>query len=294
MKNRNTKKNPLVSVITPVFNGEKCIERAVKCVSMQNVELEHIIVDDCSTDSTPHVLSRLLEGFDHIISIRLNENKGPSVARDIALNSARGRYIAFLDADDVWLPDKLCKQIAFMQNLNCVMTYTDYRYMSEAADLVGPVVRGPQRLSRDMHFMTRSGLACLTVMIDRDKIKNWNFNSQHEGWAVAAVEDFWAWAKLLESVNFAYRVPYDLARYTITPGSRSSAPFFKARVVWNVYRVTERLSILKAILFFTVYLISATWKRLSKMPLYKLESVDSDIDPKWLQIVRPVCGRMSK
>lgn len=282
---------PLVSVVTPVYNAEKFIARAIECVKMQGIKLEHIIVDDCSTDSTPARLEQLAKKYPHIIYIRLDENKGPSIARDIALNSARGRYIAFLDADDLWLPEKLERQIAFMQDRDCAITYTDYRFISETADLIGSVVKGPMHLSRKMHFMTRSGLACLTVMIDRHKVKDWKFSSPEAGAAVALAEDFWAWAKVLESANFAYRVPFDLARYTITPGSRSSDPIGKARVVWNVYREAEGLVFVNALFFFMIYLISSAWKRLTKGPRFDLKAIDGGVHPNWLAIVRSVVSQ---
>ena len=117
-----------VSIITPAYNAERFIEETIKSVLNQTYEnLEMIIVDDCSNDNTESIVRKYMEIDNRIIYKKLSGNSGAAVVRNEAMNIASGRYIAFLDSDDLWDKDKLELQIAFMKEKNIGFSFTGYR-----------------------------------------------------------------------------------------------------------------------------------------------------------------------
>ena len=132
-KNRKAKmyKNEMISVITPVYNAEEFLKETIDSVLSQTYEnLEYILVDDCSSDNSPEIIKHYTETDSRVKYIKLKENSGAAVARNTGLENAAGRYIAFIDSDDVWYEDKLEKQINFMSK-DIAFTYTKYERMSE-------------------------------------------------------------------------------------------------------------------------------------------------------------------
>ncbi len=263
---------PLVSVITPVFNGERFIQRVVNSVSQQNFSVQHIIVDDCSTDDSWNLLESLTTKFPWLKPIRLNKNSGPVLARNEAIKNASGRYIAFLDVDDFWLPGKLSTQISFMEENNCGISFTDYRFVSENGAFIGPRIKGFNSIGDHLHHMTRY-LGCLTIVIDREKYPNFLIPDISPAYRA---EDFLAWRDYMLQVGEpALRCPHDLARYSVVQNSRSSKPLRAAKSVWLLYRDVERLSLLKSLFYFSCYLAFSFLKRKIYKPQLKREKVDS-------------------
>jgi teichuronic acid biosynthesis glycosyltransferase TuaG len=274
--------NPLVSVITPVYNARRFVRRVVECVQLQRISTEHIIVDDCSTDGGAELLRELAAIYPSLRVILLAQNAGPAAARNAGMRVARGRFLAFLDADDLWMPEKLLIQTEHMLQNQIAISYTDYRFMSVDGSKVGALVRGPNRITRSRHFATRSGLGCLTVMIDRERVPGFGLVALQP--FVDRAEDFWAWAEVLKGFD-AYRVPLDLARYTVVPGSRSSNPFYKAKVIWRIYRTVEGLGLGKAIIYYLSFMVSAFFKRLYCAPRYNSVKVDGRKPRAWRRLV---------
>ena len=136
----------LVSIIMPAYNAEKYIEEAIESVLKQTYRnWELIIVNDCSIDATEQIVKKYQEKDERIKFHSLTENHGVANARNTALQNAVGRYIAFLDSDDMWLPEKLEKQIGFMKINNYVFTYHQYRHFA-SRDKVGKIVNIPLKL----------------------------------------------------------------------------------------------------------------------------------------------------
>lgn len=162
------KDNELVSIIMPSFNTEQYISRSIQSVldqSYQNWEL--IIVDDCSTDGTVAIIKSFQ---DHRIRLFLNEkNSGAAISRNKALREAQGRWIAFLDSDDLWLPEKLERQVAFMEENHYHFSYTEYQEMNENNNDFCRKFSGPKKITkRKMYDYCWPG--CLTVMYDKNVI----------------------------------------------------------------------------------------------------------------------------
>ncbi|GHU02627.1 hypothetical protein FACS1894147_04910 [Spirochaetia bacterium] len=123
---------PLISIITPNYNSEAFIEATIESVLAQTYQnWEMLIVDDCSTDGSYDIALRYAENDKRISVHRMEENTGAALARDKGIELAAGEYIAFLDSDDMWLPEKLEKQLAFMQKNNCDFSFTEYEHIDE-------------------------------------------------------------------------------------------------------------------------------------------------------------------
>ncbi|MBE5966485.1 MAG: glycosyltransferase family 2 protein [Lachnospiraceae bacterium] len=159
----------LVSIIMPSYNTAKYISETIESVQKQTYpHWELIIVDDCSTDSTGEVIEPFLKDT-RISYYKNNKNSGAAVSRNRALQKATGRWIAFLDSDDLWLPDKLKNQIDFMLKKPCSFSYTEYEEIDEADRSLGVRVSGPQRITKiGMYNYCWPG--CLTVMYDRNVV----------------------------------------------------------------------------------------------------------------------------
>ena len=124
--------NNLVSVITPSYNSERFISQTIESVLNQTYQKwEMIIIDDVSPDNANAIIEEYIKEDTRIRLIKLEKNSGPAVARNRAIEEAKGRYIAFLDADDLWLPEKLEKQMAFMTKYNLDLTYSSYKLIDE-------------------------------------------------------------------------------------------------------------------------------------------------------------------
>lgn len=246
-----------VSIITPAYNASRFLPRCIATVANQGVEHEHIIVDDCSTDNTAEVLDRLKLINPQLVTLRSNCNVGPMEARNIAIQNARGRFLAFLDADDVWHRSKLAKQIAFMKSRGAALSFTDYRFMTEDAKFIGARLRGPREIGWHLHHMTRY-LGCLTIMVDRLLCPTFHFPKITRE---IKAEDFLAWARVIQEHGSAYRCPEDLARYSVVEGSRSSNGLGAARTVWTLYREIEHIPLPQAATYFLAYAAFTMAKR---------------------------------
>jgi teichuronic acid biosynthesis glycosyltransferase TuaG len=254
---------PLVSIITPAHNAARFLERLVACVQQQReVSYEHVIVNDASTDDTASRLQQLAAIDPRIRVIHCSQNVGVVMARNLAIAEARGRFLAFLDADDVWLSEKLRCQTEFMLRTGAAISYTDYRFMSEDGKLIGRRLCGPRRIGWHLHHMTRY-LGCLTVMVDRKKCPGFSFGTVSPEYRA---EDFLAWSHLIREHGYAYRCPHDLARYAVVANSRSSNGTRAARSVWRLYREVEHLPVLPATFYFVAYALFASCKRLLCRP----------------------------
>lgn len=263
---------PLVSIITPSYNAAGFLPETAASVFGQTFrDYEHIIADDCSTDNTRDIITALAARDTRVRPLLLPRNGGPVKARNAAIDEARGRYLAFLDADDLWLPGKLAHQVALMERTGCALSFTDYRHMSADGRLVGRMIRGPDAISLARHYSSRF-FCCSAVMVNRELAPAFHFPPIAP--AVRA-EDFVAWANVLRDHGLALRCPADVVRYRLLPGSRSSSKLVASRSVWHLYRTVERLSLLKSAYYFSRFAIAASIKHLTARPVFRR----ADIDP---------------
>lgn len=161
--------NDLVSVIMPSYNTARYIVQSIESIIAQTYSnWELIIVDDCSTDNTDEVVKKYL-GDERIKYFKNEKNSGAAVSRNKALMEAKGRWIAFLDSDDLWLPKKLEKQLNFMKCNDYHFSYTNYSEIDESGQKNGVTVSGPRKISKS-GFYNYCWPGCLTVMYDADVV----------------------------------------------------------------------------------------------------------------------------
>lgn len=240
---------PLISVITPAYNAAKFIGETIESVINQTYSnWEMVIVDDCSKDETRSIIEKYAKIDQRIKLYVLDENSGAAVARNKAMEMAKGRYIAFLDSDDRWLPEKLEKQLKFMQEKNIAFSFTGYVRMLEDGTRTKAIVMPPGTVNYD-DLMKRCVIGCLTVMIDRSKaghVKMVNIRSR---------QDYVYWLTITKMGFLAYGIPEVLAEYRLVENSISSNKWKAAKMNWNVFRKIEKQSFLKSVWYFSHYVV---------------------------------------
>jgi teichuronic acid biosynthesis glycosyltransferase TuaG len=261
-----------ISVITPARNAASFIAETLRSVAMQSwPHYEHLVVDDASTDSTREMIKAAAVNDPRVRGIFLDTNVGSIASRNVAIRQARGRYLAFLDADDVWLPRKLEVQFNFMRDRDVAMSFTDYRHMSMDGVFVGRRIAGPSIVDWKVLHTSRY-IGCLTVMLDRNRLPDFHFPNVFP--AVRA-EDFLAWSNAIKVVKFAYRCPADLARYRLQKHSRSSRRAGALSNVWRLYRDVEGIPFLTAFYFLLNFSASSAMKHFRGRPKIARTVVDA-------------------
>lgn len=231
----------LVSIIMPTYNCAGLIAESIESVLAQtHREWELLIVDDCSTDNTKQVVQPYLDRYPEISYECLTENGGPAAARNAALRRAKGRYIAFLDSDDLWVPEKLEKQIAFMQQSGEVFTCTAYDQMDEQGRSLH--VRCIPPLQTDYRTCLRlsNPIGNLTVMYDQQAL------GRYQVPPIRKRNDFALWLRILHDTPCCAGMQESLAFYRIRENSVSTHKLQQARYHWQLYYQIEHLGLLKS------------------------------------------------
>ncbi|AXF56522.1 glycosyltransferase family 2 protein [Salicibibacter kimchii] len=248
---------PLISIITPSYNSETYLPDAIRSVQAQTyTNWEMIITDDCSSDNTVVAIQPFLED-DRITLIRLSENSGPGVARNTSIEAANGRFLAFLDADDQWLPEKLDKQLRFMQEGQIAFSFTPYRKVKKDGTDTGTIVSIPERIEYKK-LLKQNVIGCLTVMLDRQMIGEVKMNPMRTR------QDFALWLHLCRSGWTAYGLQEVLAKYRVVEHSISSNKLTMAKNNWRMYRDIEQLSLSRSLWYFLHYVYRSSKKYLIK------------------------------
>ena len=224
--------NELVSIVMPSYNTANFIEETVSSVLAQTYEnWELLIVDDCSTDDTEEKLRAF---SDPRIRIFRNEtNSGAAVSRNRALSETKGKWIAFLDSDDLWHPEKLEKQIRFMEEKNAAFSYTEYEEIGEDSAPLGVRVTGPKKITRRGMFRY-CWPGCLTVMYDRDVIGEIRIED------IKKNNDYAMWLKVCRKAP-CLLLPETLAKYRKRSGSISRHSYTKLiRWHYKLFREAEK------------------------------------------------------
>ncbi|MBK3665695.1 glycosyltransferase family 2 protein [Bradyrhizobium diazoefficiens] len=230
---------PLVSIIMPSWNVERFIEETIHSVQAQTFgDWELLIADDCSTDRTPAIIAEIGERDLRVKLIRMPKNGGPALARQASIDQAHGRYLAFLDSDDLWMPTKLERQLAFARDKRAALSYTAFRRIDEANTLSGRLIEVPAQLSYNQ-LLKNTSIATLTALVDREI--SGPIAMTNEGY-----DDFCLWLSILRRGHVAYGLNEDLARYRVRGSSVSSRPARSAKWVWNIYRNVEKLPLVRS------------------------------------------------
>ncbi len=244
----------LVSIVMPSYNTAKFIAESIRSVQAQTYpHWELIIVDDCSTDDTDEVVKEFLSD-ERIRFLKNEKNSGAAVSRNRALREAGGKWIAFLDSDDLWHPEKLEKQILFMKENGCSFSYTDYAEMNEASEENGNVVRGPKRITKGGMYRY-CWMGCLTVMYDAETIGLIQIAD------IKKNNDYAMWLKACRKAD-CYRLGEVLAKYRKRSGSISNQGYLKL-IKWHykLFREAENKSALASAFYTFQNLVWGVFKK---------------------------------
>ena len=243
----------LVSIIMPNYNSEKYVKETIQSVleqTYQNWEL--IFVDDCSTDNSLDIVKSF---DDDRIKVYQNEsNSGAAVTRNHALEMAQGKWMAFLDSDDLWTPDKLEKQITFMVNNDVCFSYSDYEVIDENDNVIS-TFKPRLEVCTYEDILKHNHIGCLTAIYNAEKL----------GTVLMPVdaikrEDLACWLSILKTGVKAHCLHECLAKYKVHSNSVSSNKFKMMKYQWHVYRKVEKLSLFKCVYYMLNWTITGIFK----------------------------------
>ena len=207
----------LVSIITPTYNSLPFLHLTAKSILDQTYSnWEWCVTDDCSTDGSWEVIQKLAESDDRIKPIRLTENSGSGLARNNAIERPTGRFIAFLDSDDIWPKEKLERHIAFMLENNAVFSHTSYGYIDEQGNRIKSTFRVSSHPVTYKHLLKRTEISCLTAIYDANSIGKF-YMSEHR-----RKQDYALWLAILKSGVKSIPLDEELAFYRQRKGSATS------------------------------------------------------------------------
>ena len=242
-----------ISIITPSYNSIKFIEETILSVLAQTYQdWEMIIVNDVSTDGSEKFIEEYVKKDSRIKLIKLSKNSGAAKARNRAIEEATGRYIAFLDSDDTWLPNKLEKQVTLMQEYNLALTYSAYHTMDETSKYINTRKVKDEITYKDM--LKSNHIGNLTGMYDVEFFGKVFMES-------VGHEDYVLWLSLLKKVGSTKGVTEPLGNYRILSNSLSSNKVKVLKWQWHIYRKVEKLNLFESSYYFMWYVFYALKKR---------------------------------
>ena len=250
--------NTMVSIVVPVYHAQRFIEETMDSVLAQTYEdWELLLVVDGSSDPTIAVIEEYIEKKqEKRIRLLIQENnKGAALARNRGVQEAKGRYLAYLDADDLWKPQKLEKELHFMQEKDAAFVFTGYEFADENAVGTGKVVHVPERLTY-RQALKNTTIFTTTVMFDTEKISKDQLEMPN-----MRSEDTALWWKILRSGQDAYGLDENLVYYRRPAKSLSSNKLVAIKRIWNLYRKAEELSIPYSCYNFCFWAVNAVWRR---------------------------------
>lgn len=246
----------LVSIIMPSYNTGRYIGETIKSVLAQTYRnWELIIIDDCSTDDTEHIVAEFTKD-ERIRFFKNKKNSGAAVSRNKALRMAKGKWIAFLDSDDLWKPDKLEKQIRFMEKRGYHFSYTNYQEIDESGRALNIMVTGPRKITKTgmFHYCWPG---CLTVMYDAEAVGRLQIAD------IKKNNDYAMWLKICKKET-CYLLAENLASYRRGRKGSISSHNYKSLIKWHyrLYRTAEKQNRFLAAFNTVRNLVFGLWKKI--------------------------------
>lgn len=249
--------NPLVTVIMPAYNAERHIAEAIASIEYQTLtDWELCINDDCSTDSTSEIVRIMAEDDPRIKYVRQPENGGAAAARNASLDRALGRFVTYLDADDIWLPEKLERQVAFMEKGGYGFSCASYAVIDEDGKLMGRTVTMPCKSDR-WGYLTNNYLQTVGIMVDLKKVDRSLLHMPD----MRRRQDAATWLQVLSAGHVCYGMSDVLCGYRRVSGSLSSDKVKAVKGTWYFYTQVAKLPMSQALWCFCRYAALAVWKR---------------------------------
>ncbi len=235
--------NKLVSIITPTFNSAKYIAETFQSVQNQTFQdWEWIIIDDGSSDETEIIVNSLKEKDNRIQFYKLEKNSGPAIARNTGIEKAKGNYMTFLDADDIWFPNFIENSIATINRTNVSFVFSSYRRSNENLEFVYSDFIVPNKVTYTDILKTNS-ISCLTAFLDIEKLGK-KFMP-----IIRKRQDMGLWLKYLKEIPYAYGIQEPQAIYRIRENSLSRKKSDLIKYQWQFYREVEKLTVFQSIYY---------------------------------------------
>ena len=223
----------LVSIITPVYNAEKFIQDTIHSVQNQSYQhWEHLLVDDCSSDNSQIIIEELARKDSRIKYFKLDKNWGPAVARNKAIELAQGRYLAFLDADDLWFEFHLKASLDFMKINSHAFVFASFKRSNENLEFVYSDFVVPEKVSYT-DILKSNSIGCLTVVVDTQILGKKYMP------LIRKRQDMGLWLKYLKEAQYAYGIRKPHAIYRIRENSLSRDKKSLIKYQWEFYRKVE-------------------------------------------------------
>lgn len=242
---------PLISVIMPVYNGEKYICQAVESVFSQKVPLELLVIDDCSSDGTAAALAPW-SGREDFRYFRNETNMGAARSRNYGVRMARGKYVAFLDADDWWTDGKLKAQLSALEQTGDVLCSTGRDLVKPDGTPTGNYIPVKERLTY-RELLKHNSINCSSVLLLREAALE--FPMEHDD----SHEDYITWLKILKKYGHSTGINKPYLKYRLSEGGKSRNKAKSARMTYQVYRYVG-YGPLKSACFFVSYALHGIWK----------------------------------
>ena len=249
----------MISIVVPVYNAAPYIENTVQMVLQQTYQdFELILVDDSSTDNSVALLEELLEQRKDVRLrlVKKERNQGAAAARNTGLDMASGRYIAFLDADDVWLPHRLEAGLRFMEEKKAGFVFSAYEFGDEQARGTGKIVHVPEKLTY-RKALSRTVVFTTTTLFDTTLVPKELLRMP-----TVPSEDTATWWQILRNGHVAYGLDQVLAIYRRPAKSLSSNKLVALQRIWNLYRKQEKLGLFSSAFYFCFWALRATLRRI--------------------------------
>lgn len=245
----------LVTIVMPSYNSAAYIGEAITSVIHQTyADWELLVVDDGSTDHSPEIVKEFGKHDPRIHLLFNDRHTGmPSSPRNYALRHARGRYIAFLDSDDAWLPEKLSEQLPLFNDSNVAVVYSNYEKITASGERQGRVVKAPHTANY-RRLLYGNVIGNLTGIYDRQKVGTVEILEIHH-------EDYAMWLQILKRGYLAKNTDTVTALYRVHDTSVTSKKFTILPWQWYIYRNIEHLSLPYSCLCYANYALRALWKR---------------------------------
>jgi teichuronic acid biosynthesis glycosyltransferase TuaG len=226
----------LVSVIMPIYNAEKYLADTLNSIFSQDYkDIEIVLVDDCSKDNSANIIMEYQKEHPQIVYYLQEKNMGAGAARNKALELAKGQYVAFLDSDDIWLPDKINRQIELMKKTDSPFSYTAIEMMDEK----GETIKGKRKIKETCDYkylLHNTIIATSSVVIDRTVLGDFRMPLRRGG------QDYATWLMLLRGGAVARGINETLVRYRVASGSLSSNKFKSIKQVWEIQTQDEKIN----------------------------------------------------
>ena len=243
--------NKTVSVIIPVYNVAKYITHTIDSILNQSYkDVEIVLVDDCSTDNSAEIIANYTSSHSNVIYWKLEKNQGAAVARNKALSLAKGRYVAFLDSDDVWCEGKLEKQLALMNEKDAAISCTAMDTIDECGKSLGSVRKVRETI--DYNFLLHNTMiATSTVLVDRNITGNFQMPLRRGG------QDYATWLMLMRNGTICYGLNDVLSHYRVLPNSLSSNKWKSVKQVWQIQTKDEGINKISASINVCCFIVNA-------------------------------------